>query len=150
MSGRVASSGNALINPRPTSVAWICFPVRSKNPRLNSNSMIPARVASVPKPSVSFRIFLIVADDTYREMPVMAANNVASVKYGGGVVFFSINSPRSQCNIWPFTNSGNVFSGFFASSFWYSTFHPSLRMDLAVATNTPPSMTICARVSAYS
>ena len=48
---------------------------------------MPARVASVPKPSVSLNTFLIFASLTKRAIPVIAPNKVASVNDSGGDVF---------------------------------------------------------------
>ena len=141
MSGCVAISGKAEMRIRPVSVLWILRPFLVKKPRLNSNSIMPARVASVPSPSVSRRIFFNSLSCTKRAIPVIAESNVASVKGFGGCVFLLTTSPRSQYRICPFFTIGNNGSWFSSSSSLpSSSFQPAVCKLRAWATKVPPAI----------
>ncbi|MNE13082.1 hypothetical protein D3C80_1059090 [compost metagenome] len=112
---------------------------------------MPARVASVPRPSVSRRILRISGSCTWRAMPVMAASRVASVNALGAWVIFSSSSPRSHDSCSPSRNAGRVpASSSSSSSTPSSAFQPALRMRRALAWNRPPAMRSNTRLSLYS
>ena len=103
---------------------------------------MPARVASVPKPSVSRKIFFNALSCTKRAIPVMAESKVASVKGFGGCVFLLRISPFSQCNICPFLTTGSSASccSSSLSSLPQSCFQPAICKLRACATKVPPAI----------
>src|SRR5687768_12324641 len=91
MSGVVATWGRTFTSARPVAVALMFFFLRSMKLRSKSVSMMAARVAGVPMPSASDRIFLTPGSATYRAMLHMAWMIDASVKgLGGWVCLFAI------------------------------------------------------------
>ena len=93
----------------------IARPFFCRKPRLNSNSIIPALVASVPSPSVALRIFFSSLSCTKRAIPVIAESSVASVKGLGGWVCLATISPFSQSNSSPLATIGKALPSFSAS-----------------------------------
>src|SRR5687767_9666234 len=86
MSGVVVTSGKTLTSARPVRVAVMAFFFRSMNLRSKSVSMMAARVAGVPMPSASERIFFTLGSATYFAMLHMAWMSEASVNGFGGWV----------------------------------------------------------------